>query len=243
MKVNYHMNNICSSIFLRVGSFILMLLSIGCIKKEPTIISHTAPTKTPVQQKDVSGKINLHDFDTLTWSEINEDSIIQLDIRYATSNNFTNQVIYDCGRCFLRRPTAQVFHQIVSRLNNRGFGVKLFDCYRPLPAQFKLWEIVPDPMYVADPAEGSMHNRGLALDLTLTDLQGNELDMGTEFDYFGKRAYHDFTDLPLEILERRTILRETMAAFGFTHIRTEWWHYSDTRNKGAVSNYEWSCPN
>ena len=165
-----------------------------------------------------------------------------MDIRYATENNFTKNIIYPCGRCFLRKSSAKTFYKAAIALRKQGYGIKLFDCYRPHPAQQRLWDIVPDPRYVADPAKGSMHNRGRAVDFTLTDLAGNELDMGTAFDFFGKRAYHDFKDLPSDVLKRRQILISTMSQFGYKHIRTEWWHYSDTLNRGDISSFEWPCP-
>lgn len=193
-------------------------------------------------EETVQSQIDTIDFDTSIWTELLPSEHIKLDIRYATDNNFTNQVIYPCGRCFLRKESAIVLLNIVEYLKINGYGIKLFDCYRPAPAQQKLWDIVPNPMYVADPAKGSMHNRGLAVDLTFTDLKGNELDMGTAYDFFGRKAYHDFTDLPEDVLKRRIFLKETMAQFGFTHTRTEWWHYSDQKNKGEISHFEWSCP-
>lgn len=186
---------------------------------------------------------NQIDFDTSSWVEIIATDLIQLDIRYATENNFTKKQIYDCARCFLNKAAAKKFYQAAHDLIGQGYGIKLFDCYRPHPAQKRLWQIVPNPMYVADPAEGSMHNRGLAIDLTLTDSTGRSLDMGTEYDFFGPQAYHDFTDLDKRVLERRALLKSTLAKYGFGHIRTEWWHYSDTTQFTDIAQFEWPCPN
>lgn len=181
-------------------------------------------------------------FDTSAWIELVtiEPGII-MDIKYATTDNFVKEQLYDCPRCFLRADVAFALRNVHRELRRRGYGLKMFDCYRPLPVQWKLWNKVPDPRYVADPRKGSMHNRGSAVDLTLVDDMGNELDMGTSFDFFGKEAYHDFTDLPKDVLERRALLKDTMAKHGFRSTRTEWWHYSYSKRSYPVSKMEWPC--
>ena len=100
---------------------------------------------------------------------------------------------------------------------------------------------MPNPSYVTPPKKGSMHNKGLAVDLTIVDEDGKELDMGTTFDFFGKKAHHDHTDLPEEVLKNRTLLKETLAKYGFRHIRTEWWHYSYILKSHALSDMIWEC--
>jgi D-alanyl-D-alanine dipeptidase len=107
--------------------------------------------------------------------------------------------------------------------------------------QWELWRKVPNPNYVADPRKGSMHNRGSAVDLTIVDAEGNELDMGTDFDYFGKEGHHDYTGLPKEVLENRKLLKEIMGKYGFRWIRTEWWHYSYKPKSYALSDVLWHC--
>lgn len=181
-------------------------------------------------------------FDTSTWIELATiDPGIQIDLKYATTDNFVKEKLYDCPRCFLRSDVALSIRNIQKDLRRKGYGLKMLDCYRPLSVQWKLWNKVPDPRYVADPRKGSMHNRGSAVDLTLVDAQGKELDMGTAFDFFGKEAYHDYTDLPKEVLARRTLLRETMLKHGFRSTRTEWWHYSYTKRSYPISKMEWPC--
>ena len=86
-----------------------------------------------------------------------------------------------------------------------------------------------------------MHNRGLAVDVGLCDLEGRMLDMGSAFDFFGRKAHHDYMELPKDILWRRAALKKTMAEFGFNHTRTEWWHYSDKNNWHEITNFEWKC--
>jgi len=182
------------------------------------------------------------DYDTLSWKEINEDSGILLDIRYATDNNFTKKRIYDCARCFLRPELADKILSLQKDIQDRyNIGLKLYDCYRPRPAQQLLWDIVPDARYVTPPSKGSMHNRGLAVDLTLVDADGAELDMGTPYDYFGERAYITYTDLSAEILKNRQTLRKLMEIHGLRGIRTEWWHFSLKPAKSALDDWVWEC--
>lgn len=177
-----------------------------------------------------------------TWLEVNKlDETILIDIRYATDNNFMKEKVYDCGRCFLRADVAKAVVKAHKALQKQGLGLKMFDCYRPRPVQWELWRKVPNPNYVADPRKGSMHNRGSAVDLTIVDADGNELDMGTDYDYFGKEGHHDYTDLPKEVLANRTLLKKVMDAQGFRWIRTEWWHYSYQPKSYELSDVLWKC--
>jgi len=176
------------------------------------------------------------------WLEVNElDETILTDIRYATENNFMKEQVYDCGRCFLRADVAKAVVKAHQELQKQGLGLKMFDCYRPRPVQWELWRKVPNPNYVADPRKGSMHNRGSAVDLTIVDAEGNELDMGTDYDYFGKEGHHDYTGLPKEVLENRALLKHIMGKYGFRWIRTEWWHYSYKPKSYPLSDVLWRC--
>lgn len=162
-----------------------------------------------------------------------EDERFQYDIRYATSNNFMETVLYDCQRCLLRPKVAAALKEAGSYFFNKGYRIKIFDCYRPLSIQKAMWEQVPNAAYVANPYDkGSVHNRGAAIDLTLVKLSGEDVDMGTDYDYFGTPAHIDHTDLPEEILASRRLLIDGMRQFGFSPIRTEWWHYSFKMNYG-----------
>lgn len=167
---------------------------------------------------------------------------IILDIRYATIDNFVESQLYDCPRCLLRDKVAEAINAVHDSLSRQGLGLKMFDCYRPKPVQEALWSTLPDPRYVTNPARGSMHNRGAAVDLTIVDSTGAELDMGTGFDYFGNRAYHTFRDLSDEILANRRLLMRSMHAAGFRHIRTEWWHYSFEGETYDLASFTWPCP-
>ncbi|UGU16701.1 M15 family metallopeptidase [Sinomicrobium kalidii] len=164
------------------------------------------------------------------------------DMKYATEDNFLKTKVYDCAECYVRAQTAKALIAANRDLMEQGYRIKFFDCYRPHDVQKKMWEIVPNPQYVANPAKGSIHNKGGAVDITLVDTDGNALDMGTGFDFFGKEAHHDYTGLPDEVLANRRLLKETMEKHGFWSIRTEWWHYNLTSaSNGKVANFRWEC--
>ncbi|MGS0524414.1 M15 family metallopeptidase [Zobellia nedashkovskayae] len=164
------------------------------------------------------------------------------ELRYATKNNFLKEKVYDCPECYTRVVTAKALLKANEDFKKSGVRIKFFDCYRPNSVQYKMWKIVPNPQYVANPKKGSIHNKGGAVDITLESLDGEELDMGTDFDFFGKRAYHDNFDLPKEILENRKLLKETMEKHGFWSTRTEWWHYNlDGAHKYPIANFKWDC--
>ena len=153
---------------------------------------------------------------------------IVLDLRYATAANFTKQQLYPPVRTsFLRLPAAKALAHIQEQLKRQGLALKIFDAYRPYSITKRMWELVHDPRYVADPAKGSGHNRGIAVDLTLIDLAtGKELPMPTGFDNFTDSAHHDFMDLPEESIRNRNLLKGIMEKYGFEALKTEWWHYS-----------------
>ncbi len=164
------------------------------------------------------------------------------DLRYATEDNFLETAVYECPKCYTRARTARALIAANRELMERGVRIRFFDCYRPNSVQYKMWEILPNPQYVANPQKGSHHNRGGAVDITLETLDGKPLDMGTDFDFFGRRAYHDTRDLPAHILENRSLLKQTMEKHGFQSVRTEWWHYN---LKAAflypVADFRWPC--
>lgn len=165
------------------------------------------------------------------------------DLRYATENNFLKEAVYPCGECYTRVKTARALLAANAEFMRQGYRIRFFDCYRPNSVQYKMWAIVPNPQYVANPVKGSIHNKGGAVDMTLETLEGEVLDMGTEFDFFGRRAYHDNTDLPPEIRANRRLLKETMEGHGFWSVRTEWWHYNlGAASNDKVANFQWLCP-
>jgi D-alanyl-D-alanine dipeptidase len=196
----------------------------------------TVPVQKVVQKDSI-------DYDTTQWTELRDEDGFVIDIKYATKDNFVGEVIYPCGRMFLKPVVAAALKDIRDILLPEGYKLKLFDGYRPRPAQQKLWDKVPNAAYVAPPSEGSMHNRGVAIDLTLTDMEGKEIDMGTPYDFFGREAHLDYFDLSKEILANRQLLKTTMEKFGFQSIRTEWWHYSYTKGSYALDDWQWPCAN
>lgn len=150
------------------------------------------------------------------------------DLRYATTNNFMKRRMYPEGtrNTYLRWPAARALLSVQAELHGNGMALKIFDAYRPYSVTVKFWELVRDERYVANPAKGSGHNRGIAVDLTIIYLAtGKELDMGTDFDNFTDTAHHSYTQLPEEVLQNRLLLRKLMEKHGFKAFESEWWHY------------------
>jgi D-alanyl-D-alanine dipeptidase len=164
------------------------------------------------------------------------------DMKYATADNFLKAKVYDCGECFLRLKTVNALIEANKKFIEKGYKIKIFDCYRPLDIQKKMWKIVSNPKYVANPAKGSIHNRGGAVDITLVDRFGKELDMGTSFDFFGIEASHNYPNVSEEVRENRIVLKTTMTSSGFNSFDSEWWHYNlKSGLNDAVSNVKWEC--
>ena len=178
--------------------------------------------------------------DFVRLKDLSSDFVYEL--KYATPDNFLKQAVYDCGECYLRKSTAEALVKANKAFIQLGYRIKLFDCYRPLSVQKKMWKILPGTHYVANPAKGSKHNRGAAVDLTLVDAQGRELNMGTPFDFFGKEAHHTYTEHSKEVLENRKLLKETLNKYNFKSIYSEWWHYEyRPEMQSKVENFEWQC--
>jgi D-alanyl-D-alanine dipeptidase len=152
---------------------------------------------------------------------------IVYDLRYSTSNNFTKERLYKEGnKTYLRRPVVGALADVQNELKALGYGLKIFDAYRPYKVTEKIWSLVGDERFAADPKKGSNHNRGIAVDLTLINLKTNEeLDMGTGFDSFSDTAHTSFIHLPKQVLKNRFLLKELMIKHGFHIFETEWWHF------------------
>lgn len=151
------------------------------------------------------------------------------ELRYASRNNFMHIRMYPSRtrNTFMRLQAAKAMARAQDILNAQGYGLKVWDAYRPYSVTEKFWEMVKDERYVANPAKGSGHNRGIAVDLTIIELAtGKEVDMGTGFDNFTDTAHHTFTQLSPLVLQNRKLLKETMEACGFIAFESEWWHYS-----------------
>lgn len=149
------------------------------------------------------------------------------EFKYATTDNFTKKILYTEPKAYLRAPAARALQKVVNALADSGLSIKIYDAYRPYRVTVKMWKIIPDARYAADPAKGSGHNRGAAIDLTLVDLEtSTELEMPTKYDDFTEKAHHDYMQLATTILNNRALLKRVMERFGFVALPTEWWHYS-----------------
>ena len=230
--------------------FFLFLLAVSCKNEPKKEVETSSPPELKVldvlpkteaeKPKSFKSFIGLADTTFIRLADFSDDFVY--DLRYATINNFLKAKVYDCGECYMRVKTAKALLKANKAFMEKGYKIKFFDCYRPNEVQYKMWAIVPNPQYVANPVKGSIHNKGAAVDISLVTLSGKEVAMGTDFDFFGKKAYHDTTDLPQEILNNRILLKETMEAFGFWSIRTEWWHYNlSSGSNDKVANFKWEC--
>ncbi|MBQ7000832.1 MAG: M15 family metallopeptidase [Oscillospiraceae bacterium] len=154
---------------------------------------------------------------------------VSQELMYATEGNFTGQVIYDFQDAYLRYGTVKKLAGVCQDLAEMGLSLKIWDGFRPVSAQFRLWEVCPDPTYVADPNVGySSHSRGNTVDVTLVDENREELEMPTGFDDFSAKADRDYSDCTAAAANNAEILEILMEKHGFTGYAGEWWHYSDT---------------
>jgi D-alanyl-D-alanine dipeptidase len=157
------------------------------------------------------------------------DSTIKLDIRYATPDNLAGRAVYSEARAFLQRPAAEALVRAHRALHDRGFGLLVFDGYRPWRVTKLFWDVTPPDKreFVADPAKGSKHNRGCAVDLSMYDLAtGREIEMPSAYDEMSPRAYPTYEGGPAESRARRDLLRAAMEREGFTVEPNEWWHFN-----------------
>jgi D-alanyl-D-alanine dipeptidase len=151
---------------------------------------------------------------------------IVLDIRYATTNNFTGERIYTLAKAYARKPVAEALKRAQAALKEKGLGIKVFDAYRPYKATVKFYEVYHDTTYVASPYKGSRHNRGCAIDMTLIDLKtGQELKMPTGYDSFQKAAWPSTPVKDPEVRKNRALIIEVMKQQGFKVNSSEWWHF------------------
>jgi zinc D-Ala-D-Ala dipeptidase len=159
---------------------------------------------------------------------VNLDPSIHLDIRYATANNFLGRPVYKEARAFLQRPAAEALLRANRRLRAEGYGLLVHDGYRPWSVTKVFWDATPPDKkeFVADPAQGSRHNRGCAVDLTMYDLQtGKAVEMPSGYDEMSPRAYPDYTGGSKDQRRMRDLLRSAMEAEGFAVFKVEWWHF------------------
>ncbi|AFZ11522.1 peptidase M15D vanX D-ala-D-ala dipeptidase [Crinalium epipsammum PCC 9333] len=154
---------------------------------------------------------------------VNKDIVVEM--RYATADNFMGKKVYPVAKCLLKPTVAKKLSAVQQDLAPLGLGLKVYDCYRPLSIQKLMWEIKPDEDYVANPATGSRHNRGAAVDLTLVDSTGKELEMPSAFDDFTKKAHRNYTGSSVTARQNSLLLEAAMKRRNFTSIAKEWWHF------------------
>lgn len=150
---------------------------------------------------------------------------IQVDLKYATEDNFTGQIVYASPTCWLAKEAALRLVEVQKELVSQGLGLKIWDGYRPMAVQWKFWELVPNERFVSDPRKGGRHTRGTAVDLTLVDRDGNELAMPSAFDDFTEKAHPNYDKCSNEEKKNRQLLLEVMEKHGFIGFPTEWWHF------------------
>lgn len=183
---------------------------------------------------------NKENTDLVNLEELSKE--FNYEIRYATEENFTNQQLYDCAKCLLRPEVANALVEANRYFCELGYRIKIYDCYRPLDVQKKMWKIAPKSGYVGNPyGNGSIHNRGAAVDMTLETLEGCYVEMGSDYDYFGKEAHIDNYSFTKEILANRKLLFDGMKKFGLSPIRTEWWHFSYRKKSFGILNIPLPC--
>jgi zinc D-Ala-D-Ala dipeptidase len=211
----------------RLNCILLVLLLIiiqGCFRS-------TEPNKNNPYNLDLVQTIEDYNIQVTSnpltkLEDIQKIKGVVLDIRYATTNNFTGKVIYTIPKAFARKPVFDALQNVQDSLSKLNLGLKIFDAYRPYAATLKFHDVYPDTNFVANPQSGSRHNRGCAIDLTIIDLStGKELQMPTEFDNFTEKAHKDYPNFSATVLTNRKLLIDIMTNFGFTCIGSEWWHY------------------
>lgn len=155
---------------------------------------------------------------------------IKIDCVYATTRNFTKKQIYLAPKCYLRKSAAEAIDRVQKDLEEKGLGLLIWDAYRPMPAQLRLWDAFPDARYVGNPnntASPKPHIRGMAVDLTIIRLSdGKQLDMGTGHDDFSEKAWAFANDISDEAKQNRKLLQEVMTKYGFQIFKYEWWHFN-----------------
>lgn len=157
---------------------------------------------------------------------------VDISISYATPENFTGQPVYSRPGCYLHADAAERLARAIALAKPQGLRLKIFDAFRPAEAQWALWAHTPDPEFLADPKRGSPHSMGAAVDLTLIDSNGRELDMGTGFDAFTPMSHHGNTQISIEAQRNRFVLLGLMSAAGWDFYSSEWWHYQLFQPRG-----------
>ena len=238
-----------------VGISLFVLLEVGCrfvvpeevteddIKQEEIFYTEITECLSEEEKETISEEITEID-ETQTEEEseelpiVVEDDVfvniktyipdIVIELKYATTDNFTGKKIYDFTEAYLRYGTVKKLMNVQSALKEQGLSLKVWDAFRPTSAQFVLWEVCPDSTYVANPNKSfSSHSKGNTVDITIVDEKGEELIMPTAFDDFSKQADRDYSDCSKEARKNALLLEDVMKENGFKAYFGEWWHYTD----------------
>lgn len=220
----------------KICILLLALLLTGCSRQELPIpettvpvVEETFPTATAAETTQPETVPAEPESDEVFVRVLDYIPTATQELRYATENNFTGQVIYDFEDVYLRWGTVKKLMLVSRDLEELGLYVKIWDGFRPVSAQFVLWEVCPDPTYVANPTTGhSSHSRGNTIDLTLVDANGQEVEMPTGFDDFSPLANRDYSDCTDTAANNAQLLEILMEKHGFSGYYGEWWHFSDT---------------
>jgi zinc D-Ala-D-Ala dipeptidase len=157
---------------------------------------------------------------------------VEITLLYGTNNNFTGKRVYDFAKCYLHTDAEKRLTRAVEIAAELSFKIRIYDAFRPSEAQQVLWENSPDPDFLADPSIGSPHSRGVAIDVTLLDSNGQKLDMGTSFDEFSELSHHGNPEISKVAKTNRMLLLGIMTAAGWDFFKNEWWHYQLFNAKG-----------
>ena len=204
------------------------------VKPSPSAVFYVSPTPSPT----VSPEPTIESTPTATVEiPASDDAFVKIkdfipnaviELKYATADNFTNQVIYNFEDAYARYGTVKKLAEASEKFESKGYYIKIWDAYRPVSAQYRLWDVCPDPTFVANPNVGySNHTRGCAIDLTLVDFYGNEITMPTAFDDFSGAADRDYSDVSDDAAENARTLQTVMESCGFKGYYGEWWHFDD----------------
>jgi D-alanyl-D-alanine dipeptidase len=150
-----------------------------------------------------------------------------IDAAYSKADTFLQQAIYPKNELYLIQDVAIRLHRVEIHLRAKGLGLKILDAYRPLSLQRKMWNRIQDDRYVANPATGSRHNRGCAVDVTLVNANNEEIEMPTPYLDFSEKSHRDYCDAPVELIQNRETLEHAMKHEGFIPLHEEWWHFDD----------------
>lgn len=221
----------------------------GVPVQEDALLPASSSEKPPAQEGDAaSPAVDTHQESSTIPAAIPEDETfvrvqdylpqIYVDLKYATEDNFTGTVIYAFSDAYLRYGTVKKLQAVMNDLSADGYSLKIWDAFRPTAAQWKLWEICPDPVYVSDPNKGfSSHSRGNTVDVTLVYTDGSTVDMPTDFDDFSPLADRDYSDVDEPAAGNARYLEQVMTAHGFTPYSGEWWHFSDADTYEVEENF------